>query len=66
MRKTCRKADGTPKHAYETVEDAMSECMRHNGTIEPYKCKQHGYHVGGKVTRGLRKRLRSANARRAA
>lgn len=53
----CLKADGKPKRAYSSFDEALAEASRHVG-VAPYQCKQHGWHVGHTVSRALRSALR--------
>jgi hypothetical protein len=42
---------GKPKRAYDSEAEANAACR--DGQ-KPYACKQHGWHVGGVISRDLR------------
>lgn len=60
----CLKADGTPKHAYRTHDEAFAEAAKHHGAYRVYACAEHGFHIGGKVSRALRQAVYNARKRR--
>ncbi|MBV8332364.1 MAG: hypothetical protein JO192_06470 [Candidatus Eremiobacteraeota bacterium] len=51
MRKTggprsCYKAKGAPKAAFETKKAAERAIPRTSKSLKPYPCEKHGWHLG--------------------
>lgn len=63
---SCLKADGTPKRGYATIAEAQAEAAKHHGAYTVYVCAEHGYHVGGGLSRALRSSLNAAKHRKRA
>jgi hypothetical protein len=49
----CTSHGGVPKRAFSTREEAAIEAAKHTG-YKPYRCIEHGWHVGSVLSRALR------------
>lgn len=53
---SCYGYDGKPKHAYATYIEASGEALKHAG-YNVYQCREHGFHIGGELSRALRNEI---------
>jgi hypothetical protein len=44
--RSCYKSNGAPKAAFETKKAAERAIPRTSKGLQPYRCAQHGWHLG--------------------
>lgn len=44
--RSCYKQNGAPKAAYETKKEAERAIPRTTTRLKPYRCEEHGWHLG--------------------
>ncbi len=65
MARHCISRKGVPKRAYATEAEALEAAEGfgfEKGAYHVYRCREHGYHLGGVLTRALRRILRHVQA----
>lgn len=60
----CFTHAGKPKRAYPSREDALADVQRYGRPeeVHAYECSEHGWHLGGTLSRALRTQLRHARS----